>query len=244
MSELRCRLLPLATADGPWQMAADEVLLESAAAGLASLRFYRWLPATMSLGYFQSAAECRAYPGLADLPFVRRATGGEALVHDREVTYALAVPAGPPWQGRSESWVRRMHGIVRDALAALGVQSEPCGAERRLGRVLCFLHQTPNDLLVDGRKVLGSAQRKQRDSLLQHGGILLAQSPHTPELPGIAELSGRRLGDDELCAAVVKQFARQVGCTLDAADWTEPERRAIAERIASRYGSDAWNLKR
>jgi lipoate-protein ligase A len=248
MSGQRCRLLPLANADGPWQMAADETLLETAAQGIASLRFYRWSPATMTLGYFQAAAECRAYPGLAELPLVRRASGGATLVHHHEVTYCLALPAGSPWQTRGESWVRRMHGIVRDALAALGISAHLATEERLLGRILCFLHQTPGDLLLVRRaglhKVLGSAQRKQRDSLMQHGGILLAQSPHTPELPGIAELTGRRIAEEELSAVVCAELEKQLGWALEPGDWTDAERQRIAEHIAGRYGTDAWNLKR
>src|ERR1051326_1065531 len=89
---LLCRLLPFAVADGPQNMAADEVLLHSAAAGQVSLRFYGWTEATLSLGYFQHAARRLDDPLLPELPFVRRPTGGDALVHHQELTYCLAVP--------------------------------------------------------------------------------------------------------------------------------------------------------
>src|ERR671938_8152 len=95
-----CRLLPSETADGPYQMAADDVLLAAAVEGVPSLGFYAGAPPTLSLGYFQRADERLADPKLAALPFVRRASGGGALVHHHEVTYALALPAGPPWQSR------------------------------------------------------------------------------------------------------------------------------------------------
>src|SRR6516162_5517447 len=94
-----CRLLPYAVADGPHNMAADEVLLDAACAGLASLRFYGWFEPTVSLGYFQPHAA--RLPGL---PYVRRPSGGLMLVHHHEITYALALPAGAPWQG-GESWL-------------------------------------------------------------------------------------------------------------------------------------------
>src|SRR5207248_2853500 len=97
-----------------WQMAADEVLLEGAAAGAASFRVYEWAEPTLSLGYFQAAAVRKSDPLLETLPYVRRASGGATLVHDRELTYALTLPAGAPWQRRGESWVRRMHDILRD----------------------------------------------------------------------------------------------------------------------------------
>ena len=79
-------------------MASDDTLLESAAAGVASLRFYGWREPTLSLGYFQPSAPARAYPGLGGLAWVRRPTGGAALVHHHELTYALALPPGPTWQ--------------------------------------------------------------------------------------------------------------------------------------------------
>jgi lipoate-protein ligase A len=240
-----CRLLPLVEADGAWQMAADQALLGSAAdPGTASLRFYTWPRATLSLGYFQPEAVRHADARLAALPWVRRPSGGEALVHDREVTYALALPPGAAWQRRGESWLWRMHGVIAEALAELGVTARPCDEESRLGEVLCFLHQTPADLLVGGAKVVGSAQRKQRGALMQHGGILLAASPAAPQLPGIAELSGWRLTPSEVAAAVARCFGRATGTAVEVGDWADAEQQRIAELVATRYTQPAWNSKR
>jgi lipoate-protein ligase A len=246
MDTPRCRLLPFTTAEGPWQMAADEVLLGAAAAGRAALRFYAWSQPTISLGYFQADAPRRSDPRLVGLPAVRRASGGAALVHDREVTYALALPAGVPWQRHGESWLWRMHGIIAAALATLGVEVRACdpGKERKLGEVLCFLHHTPGDLLIGPAKVAGSAQRKLRGALLQHGGILLAQSPATPALPGITELAGRQLAARDVQAAVIAQFARDTGWPLEPGDWTEDEHQRIAELAAAKYTRSSWNQKR
>ena len=80
------RLLPFGSADGPTNMAADEALLECASAGVASLRFYTWTEATVSLGYFQPAAAREQVADLARLPWVRRSTGGAAIVHHHELT--------------------------------------------------------------------------------------------------------------------------------------------------------------
>src|SRR5205085_11240257 len=82
---LHCRLLPYAVADGPHNMAADEVLLEAAFAGVASLRFYGWTTATVSLGYFQPERVRLDDGRLAGLPFVRRPSRGGTLVHHHEV---------------------------------------------------------------------------------------------------------------------------------------------------------------
>jgi lipoate-protein ligase A len=238
------RLLPFATQAGSWNMAADEVLLRGAAGGVAALRFYGWETATVSLGYFQEAAPVRDHPRLGTLPLVRRASGGAALVHHHEITYALALPAAPPWQDRREGWLRKMHGIIRTALAGLGVVCTPSTQDRLLGPILCFLHHTPEDLLVGECKVVGSAQRKQRDALMQHGGILLAQSPHTPELPGIREATGRPVDPVALQDAVTTGLAGLLGCDVRPDDWGDAERLAILEIAAERYQSPDWNLRR
>ncbi len=245
MSPPTIRLLPYAVADGPHNMAADEVLLESAQAGTASLRLYGWAEPTVSLGYFQPEALRRTEPGLASLPFVRRPSGGGALVHDREVTYALALPPGPPWQGRL-SWLCRMHAILARALDRLGVKAASCGrpgAEPFAG-LLCFQHVTPGDLLIGAAKVAGSAQRRQRGALMQHGALLLETSPHAPVLPGIDALSGRRLEVASVWRAVEESFADTTGWEVRAGDWTAAERRRREELAADKYGSAAWNGKR
>jgi lipoate-protein ligase A len=242
-----CRLFPFTVADGPGNMAHDEALLETAVGGTASLRLYGWTEATLSLGYFQPAALREADPLLAPLPFVRRCTGGETLVHHHELTYALALPPGGERQPRNRTWLCRLHGIIKDALAALGVTVRACcaGEEKKLGDVLCFLHQTPGDLLCAGAKVVGSAQRKQRGALLQHGAILLAQSPHTPALPGLRELAGfgpERL--DDLKASLLEAFTRDTGWRLEPGGWTEAERARSAELAEAKYRRASWNLKR
>lgn len=224
-------------------MAADEALLEAAAEGSASLRFYGWAQPTLSLGYFQASAASRAYPRLGELAWVRRPSGGAALVHHLEVTYALALPAGPPWQKRGESWLRRMHGILRDAL---GATVRVCGDDegKKLGEVLCFLHHTPGDLLLGDAKVAGSAQRKQRGALMQHGGILLAASPFTPSLPGLRELTGSVISPESLCAAAIEHFTHHTGWELVPSEWDSALRQRIDEIAVGKYARADWNSKR
>ncbi len=239
------RLLPLCLADGPHNMAADEVLLESAQNGTASLRFYGWSTATVSLGYFQADKLRRDDEQLASLPFVRRQTGGGALVHHHELTYALALPAASSWQGRgSSSWLCRMHATISDSLRELGVNPETFSNEQPAPNLLCFHHLTPGDLVLSRAKVVGSAQRKQRGCLLQHGSILLAASPHAPTLPGILELTGRTIPIPDLASALEKLFIAKTGWTLTAADWTPGEQERIEELVQTKYGHPAWNQKR
>ncbi|HTU91555.1 MAG TPA: lipoate--protein ligase family protein [Gemmataceae bacterium] len=227
-------------------MAADETLLEAAAAGMASLRLYGWSQPTLSLGYFQSSAAVRAFSNLGELTWLRRPSGGAALVHHLEATYALALPAGASWQRRGESWLCRMHHLLADALASFGVTARMCCAQdaMKLGDVLCFLHHTPGDLLIGDAKVVGSAQRKQSGALMQHGSILLAASPWTPQLPGIRELAGVSLSAETLSAAVAEQLTKQTGWQFDASDWSPTERERIEDLATGKYAQSAWNDKR
>ncbi|HEV2949056.1 MAG TPA: biotin/lipoate A/B protein ligase family protein [Gemmataceae bacterium] len=239
------RLLPFCFADGPHNMAADEVLLESARGGIASLRFYGWSMATVSLGYFQADKLRREDERLTSLPFVRRPTGGGALVHHHELTYALALPAASSWQRRGQSsWLCRMHAIISDSLRELGVNPETIPNEQPAPNLLCFHHLTPGDLVLSRAKIVGSAQRKQRGCLLQHGSILLAASPHAPTLPGILELTGRAISIPDLASALEKSFVAKTGWNLTAADWTAGELEGIEELVRNKYSQPAWNQKR
>jgi lipoate-protein ligase A len=240
------RLLPFAGADGATNMAADEALLESAVGGVASLRFYTWAEPTLSLGYFQPAEDRRADANLAGLAWVRRSTGGAAIVHHHELTYALALPSGKEWVS-AEHWICRFHHIVRAVLAARGVAAHAvvCGEERKLGPVVCFLHQTPGDLLIGGSKVAGSAQRKMRGALLQHGSILLHRSAHLPHLPGVCDAAGApRIGPEELADALTRALAADTGWAVEPGVWAAAELARTAAVRAEKYASPAWNEKR
>lgn len=256
---LTVRLLPFAAADGATNMAADEAMLESAAEGTASLQFYTWAEPTLSLGYFQPhvvrslreriggepLAERTDYT-LATLPWVRRSTGGAAIVHHRELTYALALPAGKAWLG-TENWICRFHHLLQAVLSDAGVTSRGvvCGEEQTLGEVLCFLHQTPGDLTIDGAKVAGSAQRKRMGALLQHGSLLLWRSEFAPQLAGMCDFAGREVFTPaELAERLTQRFAADTGWKVEPGDWTEAERARIPEIRTEKYANPAWNAKR
>jgi lipoyl(octanoyl) transferase len=236
------RLLPYEIADGMHNMAADEVLLESAVGGTASLRFYGWTEPTVSLGYFEPARLLQKDGWLAKLPFIRRPTGGGTLVHHYELTYALALPADLV-KRRHQSWLGRMHTTMARALSSLGVSTTPVTEEKKTGS-LCFQHFTPGDLVLETAKVVGSAQRKQRGALLQHGAILLATSPHAPALSGIREMTGRSLTPGEIIPALEREFAAETGWMLKAGDWTDRERQRIKELVQIKYSQSSWNRKR
>lgn len=241
------RLLPFTTADGATNMAADEAMLETASTGVASLRFYTWTEPTLSLGYFQQAACREQVPRIGSLAWVRRATGGAAIVHHHELTYAMALPAGPPWHTKNESWICAFHHLLREELAAVGVPSRVvvCGEEQKLGEVLCFLHQTPGDLLVSGSKVAGSAQRKLKGAMLQHGSLLQRRSEFAPQLDGMHDFAGRELFSLEaLAASLTARLGAVRGFAIEPGDWSAAERSRIPVIRAEKYANREWNAKR
>ncbi len=244
------RTLPFATRSGAANMAADEAMLHSAAdRGVASFRVYSWSEPTLSLGYFQPADVRLADDSIAGLAWVRRATGGATIVHDpaTELTYSLALPAGAEWHPKGESWICRIHRYFREALQTVwGIESHlvVCGEEQKLGPVLCFRDQTPGDLLLNGQKIAGSAQRKHKGALLQHGSILLRRSPLAPSLPGVAELCGIDIHRDELAIALTRRLHVETGWTLAPGHWSDEESAETVRIEKEKYVESAWNEKR
>jgi lipoate-protein ligase A len=162
------------------------------------------------------------------------------------LTYALAVPAGAPWHS-GESWLLRMHRIIVAALDSLGL----VGKIELVGQhpiknddVLCFQQHTVGDVLCAGCKIVGSAQRKHRLALMQHGSILLAQSEHTPALPGIRETAGVTLNSEQVQSGVERAFTGQTGWRLERGVWTEQELQSIEELRREKYAGAAWNERR
>jgi lipoyl(octanoyl) transferase len=198
------------------------------------------------LGYFQEHQAREEFDRLRGLSWLRRHTGGAAIVHHHELTYAIALPAGSPWHN-GESWLCRFHHAVQRALKNWHINTvKPviCGEEQKLGPYLCFLHQTPGDLVCQGHKIAGSAQRRPHGAMVQHGSILLKQSDHTPELPGLLELTGMDVNASELSAAIMDELARETEWTFTPGDWTTDEIQHATEIAERKYANPEWNTKR
>ena len=169
-----------------WNMALDEAILTAHSEGKvpSTLRFYGWNPPTLSIGYFQKA---EAEVNLAKLQqkgfgFVRRATGGRAVLHDRELTYSMVVSEDYPGlpSGVTEAYRVLSKGLQigfrRLGLDAQMVQLRTENEKQEYasqGSAACFDSPSWHELVVAGRKVAGSAQIRQKGVLLQHGSILL-----------------------------------------------------------------------
>jgi lipoate-protein ligase A len=222
------RLLPFASADGPHNMAADEVMLDSAVGGVASMRFYRWSAPTLSLGYFQRAADRTADDRHSRLQWVRRATGGGAIVHDGDLTYALALPRQWARQHSPADWHCHIHKSFAQLLRDRQIAAEMTGGCRGSTTTLpfdCFALPQPGDVVVATRKIIGGAQRLRAGSLLQHGSL---QGP-------AAELAPDLLAVD---------LASALGWRPSEKEWSAEEWNRIRHLAVYKYGQDSWNLKR
>lgn len=195
-------------------MAVDATLLETAVTqDLATFRWYRWARPTLSLGYFQQAAEIETDPRLAGLPWVRRLTGGGAILHDQEWTYSLAIPAQQTLCGRPEELYDLVHHAIGEVLRAIGYPLLQRGEAAKLTPepVLCFSRRDAHDLVYDGKhKVLGSAQRRRKGAILQHGSLLLRASPRTPQHLGLEDFRPTIPALIEALRQVPRRLAEQV----------------------------------
>jgi lipoate-protein ligase A len=220
-------------------MAVDEALLEAAAAdGRSTWRFYRWEETTLSLGYFQ--------------PYEQRcASGGGAILHDRELTYSLAIPERHPLAIDRLGLYRVIHMSLIGALAQWGIEANMVESptQRSAGDAalrqpfLCFQRRAPGDVVIGGTKVAGSAQRRCRGAVLQHGSVLLARSAAAPELAGIEELTGKEVPADELMDAWCEKLLETHEICWQQVRLCETERDRAALLAAEKYACPAWTQR-
>jgi lipoate-protein ligase A len=188
---MSCRLLiEREPQTGVWNMAFDEALLEAASRrGESILRLYRWSEPTLSLGYFQKSLPADLPEKLQALPRVRRLSGGGAILHHFEWTYSCAIPRTHRLAQKAEQLYEVAHGALIRSLGNLGVQAQLRGEAAGDEAFLCFLRGDPRDVVVSRQKVAGSAQRRRRGAVLQHGSVLLRRSPLAPAVAGISDLA-------------------------------------------------------
>lgn len=203
---------------GAENMALDASLLgEADRTGRAFLRLYRFAPPCLSLGRNEPGARYdRIMIAQMGLDVVRRPTGGRAVWHEHEVTYAVAAPIAA-FGGLREAY-RVIHSRLAAALRALGADATlaPDRMPPRLADPIasCFATPAGGEILVGGRKVIGSAQVRERSAFLQHGSILLAGSQHVVRVVGrqaaeagnettLAAIMGRPVSFDEVADAVI-----------------------------------------
>lgn len=254
-------------------MALDQAILDSVdRTGVPCLRLYRWREPTLSLGYFQQFEHRHSHRESLDLPMIRRASGGGAIVHHHELTYSIAISddhpslvTSPPFKRSDKPRIRTsiganaklyalVHDAIRRAIIEFGISAtpyrdlHPANAEEKVlpagEPVLCFQRRTSEDLVVAGYKVLGSAQRRGKRSLLQHGSLLIRSSSNAPQLPGLIDLGAKIAAMEEL----ISPIAQRLRNTLKI-DWSPSEiqnsERELGKAIASRrFLSTSWTHRR
>jgi lipoyl(octanoyl) transferase len=220
---------------GGRNMEIDQSLLlatEQAEVRLTFVRFYAWETATLSIGHHQEAdrAADLHYCASRAIPVVRRPTGGRAVLHDDELTYAVISNDTSLFPlHRLDLTYLTIARFLQAGLDRVGIRSELARGLRETGRSLqnpvrlpCFASASRHELLVDGRKIAGSAQRRLKRSFLQHGSVPLGIDPvHMAAALGVpeslvrkttisvSEAAGRHIGFAELAEALLAAFSSQ-----------------------------------
>ena len=247
MEKLRLIIDP--PASGAWNMAVDESLLQSASEqGIATLRFYQWQPATLSLGYFQKSANRVLHEPSEACDLVRRASGGGAILHHHELTYSYAFPVENPRSERVTSLFDQFHEALIRCLGQLGVESHLYGnPKHEQGSekpFLCFQRRSSVDVIVDGYKVCGSAQRRGKNAVLQHGSVLVNRSEYAPELPGLNDLGASKLTLTSLTNAWLEELSPVLGVSYDPAELSDQEKESAISISTQKFGNSTWSHKK
>ena len=230
-------------------MAVDDALLDSTLPeGTAILRLYRWAPACLSLGYFQSFKQRKDHHKSSHIDCVRRASGGGAIIHDQELTYSFVFPS----QELTSSDISGVYDLFHDSLISvfekLGINAakcvEPTASTVDQQAFLCFLRHASGDVLLNDVKIVGSAQRRNKNQVLQHGSILLRKSDFAPELPGIFELMDIDLTALTWVSDWLEDLATRFECKLSNYSLSQNQLKAAHKIEETRFLNPDWLQRR
>ncbi len=267
------RLIIHPAAPGAWNMAVDEAILESTAGQLQppTLRLYAWEPACLSLGFSQPAADADQVALAAHgWHLVRRPTGGRAILHVDELTYSVAGPENEPrLEGGVLESYRRLSAALLEALHRLHIPAQSLvqpaqPADSGPKGPVCFEVPSNYEIVVDGKKLLGSAQARRLNGVLQHGSLPLygdltriTQALHFNAPADRQKAADRLLARavtaenvlqaplawDAAAAAFAAAFEDMLNITLQPAGLTAEETRRAGELVQAKYSDAAWNFR-
>lgn len=262
------RLLVTPAARGAWNMALDESILEHIGRGESTptLRLYAWDPACLSLGHAQSFADV----DIARLKergweVVRRATGGRAILHTDEITYSVIAPNDEP---RVTGTVLESYNRLAQALL-LAVQELELPVEMAEGKTddhatpnpVCFEVPSTYEITVNGKKLIGSAQARKKEGVLQHGSLplsgnltricqaLVFESESAREdaskrllarAATVESALGRAVSWETAAQAFIHAFEAQLGLNLVRGDLSESESKRTDELVKEKYDHPSW----
>lgn len=263
------RIIHTPPAHGSWNMAVDEAILEAATRGDVppTLRLFAWQPACLSLGYAQTVADVdRTRLTQRGWDLVRRPTGGKAILHTDELTYSVSGPQTEPRLAGSvlESY-RRLSVALLKALHLLGIpaqsQAETLHRENEPKGPVCFEAPSNYEITVGGKKLIGSAQSRRRDGVLQHGTLpLYGDLTRIITVLNFPDEAGRAAALERLAArattaeivlgyplawktaaqAFVPAFEETLDISLTPADLTPAEQNRAAELELEKYSHPSW----
>jgi lipoate-protein ligase A len=252
---------------GRSNMAQDAAILAAVGRGEVppTLRLYRWSPPCLSLGYSQPAADV----DLARLQergweLVRRPTGGRAILHTDELTYSVIGPKSDPrLDGSLMDSYRRISQALFQALQSLGLPVEVHQGKNPLAhhQPVCFENPSDFEITVRGKKIIGSAQARKKEGILQHGSLPLSgdltritQVLHypTPQMrhqaaeallekgETVAGVLGREISWEKAASAFVDAFQLVLNLDLEAGELTPAEKHTEGKLVQEQYGNPAW----
>ncbi len=252
-------------------MAVDEAILLAVSAGAQppTLRVYGWQPLCLSLGYGQRAAEADA-ARMESLGWhmVRRPTGGRAILHGDELTYSVALPAGHDLaQGDVVESYRRISTALLTMLQAMGFvpASEKQEKDGRSVGPVCFEVPSHYEITAGGKKLIGSAQVRRKEGILQHGTLPLcgdiaricdalvyaeeadreaARQQVRERATTLGAIAGHEITWQTAADALVQGFAETFDLTLQCGTLSADEQHTADRLYQETYASPAWTLKR
>lgn len=268
------RLLVDPPLDGATNMAIDEAILYALADGqsVPTLRFFRWKPPCLSLGYNQrwrelDEAACRKL----GYTWTRRPTGGRAILHTDEVTYSLIIPQSDPRvQGGIVGSYRALSfgllkGLEKLGVGARQVTTEEFRTSRKAGKgnPVCFDTPSRYEIIWNGKKLIGSAQLRRKKVVLQHGTLPLggdlnrildvlnfsnAEREQQQQLlprraTTLAQVVGQNLTFEEVTDALAQGFTEVLNLTFQESSLTDQEQRLADQLRVEHYASDEWNKR-
>lgn len=272
------RFIDSGAGSASFNMALDEALLDWNSEGKIPpvIRFYGWNPATLSIGYFQKIDKEIDMEQVKThgLGFVRRPTGGRGVLHEHELTYSVIVSEEHPnmpktvteaYRVISEGILKGFHHLGMDAYFAVPRTAEERDSLKNPRSAVCFDAPSWYELVVEGRKVAGSAQTRQKGVILQHGSILLdldedklfslfkypsdrvkerMQKAFKSKAVAINEISKERITLEQAKEAFKKGFAEGLNIELEPYELTAEELEYVNKIAKERYEQDEWNFKR
>lgn len=262
------RLLSTPPARGDWNMAVDESILDSVGRGasIPTLRLYAWTPACLSLGVAQPFADVdTARLRARGWDVVRRITGGRAILHTDELTYSVSGSAENPILAGSvlESYNRLAKALLR-AVQELGMSvkmKEGKADENSKNNPVCFEAPSTYEITVDGKKLIGSAQARRKEGVLQHGSLplvgdltritdALAFADESARVEAAARLLARAatvesalshaVAWDDAARTMVRAFEAELGIQFERGELSQKEISRTDELVREKYGNQSW----